>query len=299
MRKISTAQFVKLLGRILSGLLVTLSLLFVADMSAQNSDDLPAHYLPDNSLRYDEFQAVHPDMPFEIIAALVNANVDIAFYSAVQTVENPEDIKALVNKNFALPADYEPSDLVASDGGRQVRAEASEHFLAMQAAAGEAGHGIYIWSGFRGYSNQVASYARFLDRGVAWADRRSARAGHSEHQTGLALDISHRRDLAGGQNADGFSQTGAFRWMTEHAHEYGFILRYQQGYIDLHGYIYEPWHWRYVGVDVATLMWEEEMVTFEEYYGRYLLPAVRENIANQHEQLMQDMHNGPCLFSCG
>ena len=244
---------------------------------ASNSQTLH-HYLVENRSRYEAYQYANPDMPFDIVVALVNANVDLGVYNHIQSVRNPSATNVLVNKNFALPSDYIPPDLVISNNGRQIRAKTAEQFELMQTAARAEGHDIFIWSGYRSYPSQVGSYNSFLDRGVEWADRRSARPGHSEHQTGLTIDVSHRYDLAGGQNADGFSLTPAFRWMTENAHYYGFILRYQQGLIDIHGYIYEPWHWRYVGVRIATAMRNEDIKTLEEYYGRYLAPEVRRKL---------------------
>ena len=266
-----------------SMLLVFIALCFAVQVSAAAGNHHLPHYLAENRSRYAAYQDRNPDMDFGVVVALVNANADLEPYSHIQTVASPAAVNVLTNKNFALPAGYEPADLVTSDGGRMIRAEAAAHFDMMQAAAREDGHGLFIWSGYRSYSTQVSSYNMALaggtsgggTGGVEWADRRSARPGHSEHQTGLTIDVSHRRDLAGGQNADGFALTPAYRWLTEHAHKYGFILRYPQGLIHIHGYIYEPWHWRYVGESIATAMFVEGIATYEEYYGRYLAPAVR------------------------
>jgi D-alanyl-D-alanine carboxypeptidase len=214
-------------------------------------------------------------MQFDKVAAYVNANVDKGFYSDIQIVEAPGDIDVLLNKNFALPIGYEPPDLVAVDGWRQLRAEAAEQFNIMRAAAKDSGLNLHIRSAYRSHGSQVASYNIFLNRGGrASADRQSARPGHSEHQLGLALDLAHRAGTTGPLGKTGFSTSKEYYWLLEHGHEFGFIYRYQKDLIDIHGYINESWHWRYVGVDVATAMYNEGITTFEEYYGRYMAPDV-------------------------
>ena len=105
------------------------------------------------------------------------------------------------------------------------------------------------------YNKRLRAY------GIVYADNYSARAGHSEHQTGLAIDI--------GSTKTSFEYTNEFKWLQEHAHEYGFIMRYPKGKTWITGYEYEPWHYRFVGVDAATKIFEEG-ITFEEYYAKYI-----------------------------
>ena len=95
-------------------------------------------------------------------------------------------------------------------------------------------------------------------------DRFSARAGYSEHQTGLALDV-----IAPGGTLNGFKNTQQFVWMRDNAHRFGFILRYGDGMEYITGYKFEPWHYRYVGVEAATFIYENDL-TFEEYYAYYV-----------------------------
>ena len=233
------------------------------------------HYLGENSRRYEVYQARNPGMPFDIVVAYVNANVDIGGYVGIQTVQNPNDISVLLNKNFALPPGWVPNDLVPVGEGRQLRAEAAEQFNALKAAAGDLGLTFFVRSGYRSHWSQVASYDLIVQRdGRTSADRQSARPGHSEHQLGLALDLAHRAGTTGPLGNTGFSNSREFTWLVEHGHEYGFILRYPRGYTEIHGFVYEPWHWRYVGVEIATVMRRERISTFEEYYGRYLNPRV-------------------------
>ena len=105
------------------------------------------------------------------------------------------------------------------------------------------------------YNNKVAT------AGKVYADNYSARPGHSEHQTGMAIDIGSTEGV--------FEYTPEFKWLQKHAHEYGFILRYMKGKEWITGYSYEPWHYRYVGVDVAKII-HDEGITYEEYYAKYI-----------------------------
>ena len=116
----------------------------------------------------------------------------------------------------------------------------------MLEAIRKAGKGsIAIKSAYRSYATQQGLYNRYVAQdGEAQASRYSAKPGHSEHQTGLAFDI--------GKISESFDKTPAFEWLKEHAHEYGFIMRYPKGKENITGYMYEPWHYRYVGVDLAT-----------------------------------------------
>ena len=115
-------------------------------------------------------------------------------------------------------------------------------------------------SGYRSYQTQQNLYNRYLQKDPQnVVDTYSARAGHSEHQTGLAIDVSSN-------NSDmiTFEVSPSFKWMKENAHLYGYILRYQKGKEDITGYKYEPWHYRYVGKEIATLLYQTGL-TFDEY----------------------------------
>ncbi len=159
----------------------------------------------------------------------------------------------IANKTYGLPADYTTNGLTE---------EALNAFYQMQYAAGQEGLYIYVLSGFRSYADQSYAYYYYCDRdGQAAADTYSARPGHSEHQTGLAMDINRCTwDFA--YSAEGI-------WLKNHCAEYGFIIRYPEGKTDITGYIYEPWHIRYVGVDLANKLYlgNGNFTTLEEYYG--------------------------------
>ena len=155
----------------------------------------------------------------------------------------------VVNKTYALPADYNPG----------VDPDAQAAFDKMQADAAKEGLNIYISSGFRSYDYQAGLYDRYVQRsGKAEADRYSARAGHSEHQTGLAFDLNSI-DMT-------FADTDECAWVNEHCAEYGFIIRYPKGSESITGYMYEPWHLRYLGTENAKKVYDSGL-TLEEYLG--------------------------------
>ena len=171
----------------------------------------------------------------------------------VNVIEKPKTqgtyIKGIliVNKKYSLPANYNPGvDQTASTALKQ-----------LQQAASTAGHNIPLISGFRSYSRQQTLYNNYVARdGQALADTYSARPGHSEHQTGLAFDV--------GKLDDNYGSTPAGIWLKENCHKYGFILRYPKGKESITGYQYEPWHIRYVGVEHATKIMNQN-ITLEEY----------------------------------
>lgn len=192
------------------------------------------------------------------------------------SLSDPARIWVVVNKGRPLdPAAYEPAGLgqvplqTTTPSGR-VRAEVAEAAGRMADAAAAAGAGrLGANNGYRSYGLQVATYdAHVRDQGQADADAGSARPGHSEHQTGLALDVVACDARCGG--LDGFGATRQSEWVAAHAWEYGFIVRYEQGGTPVTGYAPEPWHLRYVGTELAAAYHEGGYHTLEEFFG---LPA--------------------------
>ena len=251
---------------------------FPAPATAGAAERKLPYYLEENKSRYETYQTANPDMPFDIVVAYVNSGVDKAYYSDIEIVKNPFDVRILVNKNIALPSGYAPNDLVTLPGG-MLRAEAAAAFTEMRAAAADAGLSLVIRSSYRSHWDQVASYDLVMGNyGREAAEISVARPGHSEHQLGLALDIVDREGTSGPLTVLGFDESREYFWLLEHGFEYGFILRYPRGYTDIQGFVYEPWHWRYVGVKIASIMHYRGITTFEEYYGKYLAPAVLNKI---------------------
>lgn len=162
----------------------------------------------------------------------------------------------IANKKYPLPQDFNPGE----------DPEALAAYKQMAVAALKAGYEIMAFSSFRSYEYQTTLYENYVVKdGKANADRYSARPGHSEHQTGLAFDIGEvgREDLW--LTAE-FGETPAGLWLVNNAHKYGFILRFPKGKEDVTGFMYESWHFRYLGVETATKV-KASKLTLEEYLG--------------------------------
>ena len=185
--------------------------------------------------------------------------------------QNPQDILILVNKQNRAPIVpmtlVRPNVTPTKEGYEEniyMRPEAASALEELFDGASEAGLTLYATSGFRSYSTQKAIWERKLEKmNEASANKSVAKPGYSEHQTGLAMDVE-------GETTKGTGLTEAFGrspegiWLAEHCHEYGFIIRYPKDKTSITGYIYEPWHVRYVGIEAAQEI-VELGVTFEEY----------------------------------
>ncbi|MGN7457282.1 M15 family metallopeptidase [Paenibacillus pasadenensis] len=196
------------------------------------------------------------------------------FYEAIEVTANASAAAALVNKQFRLPEGYAPKELVYPDipftfsekiDKRKLRKEAAEALEQLVAGAAKDGIKLAGVSGYRSESRQKTLYEGYVKKdGVAAADKYSARPGHSEHQTGLAIDMSGIDGKCAAESC--FAGTPEAEWLAEHATDYGFIIRYPEGKEDITGYKYEPWHIRYVGVELAAKL-AESGDTLEEHYG--------------------------------
>jgi D-alanyl-D-alanine carboxypeptidase len=200
--------------------------------------------------------------------------------SALQTtidaqavVTNSEAMTVIVNKQRSLPEGYEPDDLVepnvpfSFDGPhekRHMRKEAAEALEKLFAGAKADDIELRAVSGYRSYQRQVSIYNNNVKtKGKEYTDRVSSVPGHSEHQTGLAIDVSSPSVGNAIEEVFGTSKEG--QWLAEHAAEYGFIIRYPKGEEAITGYVYEPWHIRYVGTDLAPDVVKSGL-TLEEYF---------------------------------
>lgn len=162
----------------------------------------------------------------------------------------------IASKRYPLPSTFAPGE----------SAEAREAFEALAAEAKLSDYELVAFSTYRSFDYQQQLYDRYVSNdGVDAADRYSARPGYSEHQTGLAFDIG---ELHFEQHfaRESFGETPAGQWLAANAHKYGFIMRYPNGKEKITGYMFEPWHFRYVGVDHATKIYEAN-TTLEEYLG--------------------------------
>lgn len=192
---------------------------------------------------------------------------DAAQSAADADVDSPDSALVVVNKHRPLPADYVPQDL-ADAGGVALRAEAAAAYLQMTAEAAAAGVPLAAVSGFRTGDDQDQLYASYTENfGSEAADTISARPGHSEHQTGLAIDIANPDGTCALESC--FAGTPAGSWAASNAQRYGFIVRYPAGAESITGYAHEPWHLRYVGAEEANKI-HDAGTTLEEFVG---LPA--------------------------
>lgn len=187
---------------------------------------------------------------------------------------DPESVTVLVNHHYSLPSDYVPSDLVSvkvkfncseNEDKRLMRAEAAVALEDMFNAALDAGIELCAISGYRSYDRQYHLYHNNVRvNGEQFANRYSAPEGQSEHQTGLAMDIS---SVSNGYSLDyEFISRPEGKWLTENCSDFGFIIRYPEDKEDVTGYAYEPWHIRYVGTRLAEYLTMND-ITLDEYYG--------------------------------
>lgn len=187
-------------------------------------------------------------------------------------VTNPDDLLVVSNKERYLPDGYEPQDLVIpnvpfpfeeKNEKKFMRKEAAKALEEMFADAKANNLNLYAQSGYRSYERQKTVFASNVKRlGEEDAKRVSASPGQSEHQTGLAMDVTSPE--VNFKLIVEFEQTPEGKWVLEHAHHYGFIIRYPKGKEAITGYDYEPWHLRYVGKEHAKYIKENEL-TLEEY----------------------------------
>lgn len=187
-------------------------------------------------------------------------------------------IDVLVNKENLLPSDYYPKDLIIIDENENnfrhyqdprlkpmVRSVIYPDLLRMMEGAKKAGLEFIVDSGYRSYNYQKQVLDRFLQEMGDDAYKRVALPGASEHQTGLAFDFAYYKD--GVYSDDVKEDDEVAIWLANNSYKYGFVLRYPKGKEDITGYQYEPWHFRYVGLELAKELFLEG-ITLEEYYSR-------------------------------
>ncbi len=155
----------------------------------------------------------------------------------------------IANKTYNLPSDYDPG----------VKKEAADALAELQAAAASDGLSFFIVSGYRSYNSQKSVYAGWVNQdGAEKADTYSSRPGHSDHQTGYTFDLNSLNQS--------FAYTAEGKWLAAHCADFGFIIRYPEGKEAYTGYMYEPWHIRYIGKEKAKII-SESGLSLEEYYG--------------------------------
>lgn len=227
------------------------------------------YYIEKNLDTYLEYKEKYPNMEYNEIISIINVKANTDWYSKVTDSDLTKNNLVLVNKFHSLSSEYVIEDLTEMSvtyaySGKMLRTEAYAAFKSLSNAAKKAGLTIIATNTYRSYTAQEKTYnAIKSSNGREYADSYAARPGHSEHQTGLAVDVGTLKSDVN------FVDTEEFTWMQEHAHEYGFILRYPEGKENITGFSYEPWHYRYVGIEVAKEI-KKAGITFDEYYAYYV-----------------------------
>lgn len=222
--------------------------------------------------KFDEYLELLENNTYEYsdVIAIVNTNNHIEHYEKIYDSNVELEKLMLVNRYYKLSSDYtgiELSDIsvqYAFDNNK-LNLDALNNFIRMHEAAKNEGYTLIANGSYRSYESQEIIYERSRSiNGTRRTDEIIARPGHSEHQTGLALDIQIL-----GRSYSSFDETEEFDWLINNSHKYGFILRYPKDKEHLTGFKYEAWHYRYVGQEVATYIFENE-ITFDEYYAFYI-----------------------------
>lgn len=218
------------------------------------------YYIPKNLFTYLEEAKKNPDI--EKVISLVNTSSYQAWYTNTKETDLNKEYSILVNKYNYLKEDFTLDDLVpisvmyAYGDQHKTRKEVYEQYVKMWKAAKKEDLTLIVNSSYRTYAKQQSEYN-------ASDDDYAAKPGFSEHQTGLALDI-----VTYDTQGNDFENKPEFTWLQNNAHNYGFILRYPKDKEDITGYHYESWHYRYLGVDMATKV-KNSGLTYDEYYAYY------------------------------
>lgn len=216
-----------------------------------------------NYNRYNEYLK-NNEYSLEEAIRYVNINLDIPFYEKYDDVIDPNSLTVLVNKYNKLDENYVPNNLVSLNNGMKVREEIKQPLEQMVSDARNDNVSFGFYSAYRSYERQSVLYNNYSKRdGQTLADTYSARPGFSEHQTGLAVDLSKSTGGAVKKNSV------EYNWLDNNAHKYGFIIRFPLGKEFITGYQFEPWHIRYIGVEHASRI-KELNITYDEYYSLYL-----------------------------
>lgn len=207
-------------------------------------------------------QVAKKPQPFTSTSSSSVPEAPASFNKSQYSINDPASIWVVVNKGRILPADYVPAKLADN---MQLRSETATALENLVSGAAKEGLKIILVSGYRSYATQKSVYASYSSaQGQAAADTFSARAGHSEHQTGLAADVGSSSGKCQLDKCLGDTSEG--KWLAANAYKYGFIIRYQKDKQDVTGYDYEPWHIRFVGTALAIEI-NKTGQALEQFFG--------------------------------
>lgn len=227
------------------------------------------YYLKKNHDKYLALLSEYPDLPIKDAISMINTRANEKWYSNPTSVDTSKGNLILVNKFNNFDENYEPELVEVSNwysyGENKLTSEAYDAFKKLFNAADKNGTKIVATSCYRSYNTQKRIYDTDVAKyGEEETDLSVAKPGYSEHQTGLAIDV-----LAPGYSLSNFHESEAYTWLINNAYLYGFILRYPKDKENITGYSYESWHFRYVGIDVAKVI-HDNNITFDEYYAYYI-----------------------------
>lgn len=227
------------------------------------------YFIENNLERYLNYKQ-KTNKSYREVVSIVNVNADNKWYTNQKPTDTSKGDLMLVNKFNHLDKDYENGNIITISNryayeDNLANEEILNHYKTMHKQAEKENIKLIISSGYRDYDEQKETYEYYKStKGEEYANNYAAQPGNSEHQTGLAFDI-----LSPNSNTKNFDETEEFKWLQKNAYKYGFIMRYPKDKEDITGYKYEPWHYRYVGIEVAKQIHEED-ITFDEYYAFYI-----------------------------
>ena len=229
------------------------------------------YYLNKNFDKYIQYKEYHEDTSYEDVIAIVNVHANAGWYNESYETNINDGFLIIVNKFYHLDKSYERTDLqninlayaYANNSAAEI---VIKKFKQMRDDIEEEMNvHLMVNSSYRSYEDQEEIYNEFKKVSLKYADSYAARPGYSEHQTGLAIDITSLEH----PTANEFKESEEYKWLKENCHKYGFVLRYPEGKEHITGYSTESWHFRYVGEEAATQIYKEN-ITFDEYYAYYI-----------------------------
>ena len=204
------------------------------------------------------------------VVEVVNTNRDRNYYTEINSADITKGPSILVNKYYGLNKEFKPNDLKDvslkySYTGNKLVSEVIDSIEELIDDGKRSNYNFIVNYSYIDYKSQEDRYKKEeLAIGKEETDKKVIRAGHSEHQLGLAVDINLYKT-----KYDKLENTEEYKWLVENAHKYGFILRYPKEKENITGYLFEPWHYRYVGKKIAKYIYENK-ITFDEYYAYYI-----------------------------
>lgn len=223
------------------------------------------YFIFDNLDKYLDYLNDNSSDTASKAVSMVNTGAINEWYSNINETDTSKNELMLVNKFYGLGESYEPTDLVKVSStygyeGKKVSESIYDSLTNMLDAAKENGYTLLVNQGYRSYADQLEAYTDIEDvNGTEVADNRAARAGHSEYQTGLSVELSTYGSEVGTET----------QWLLDNSYRFGFIVRYPEGTSDITGFTSDPWRVRYVGREAATKI-HNENITFDEYYAFYI-----------------------------